>query len=211
MEQLLENKINFWKNIKENKPINYSDIQQLLFAPEYIYALESFDFNYHGKTYNSELFSYEFSASEYSNYDEIFFQNYLDNVITKELYLGCEKAIINMINILNDNSPVYAYYSLFTDTLAENMPANKSKDVIINSDILNKNKEKIYKVSNKNLLKEICYLGLREIAEVYLFFSESKMVVIISACHGIILSKNPISDNLVKQLSKVLHLKPLSI
>ncbi|MDE5974800.1 MAG: hypothetical protein K2G73_09050, partial [Eubacterium sp.] len=92
-----------WDKLKNNIPLEYDDFEKHVYTREYINAFNNNDYSFSGKEYNDNLNMYFFEVEEYDSeedYREVFFQNYLDKIISKEYYMYYENKFIKMMKLL---------------------------------------------------------------------------------------------------------------
>lgn len=94
---MLENNT-LWKKIKSEYELNYSDLEQYLYTKDYlrIQNLPEY-FNYNKDEYNDSFYLYSFVTKKYDDYDDLFFQNFIDGNIPKEEYFEYEYKAIKML------------------------------------------------------------------------------------------------------------------
>lgn len=199
---MLENNT-LWKKIKSEYELNYSDLEQYLYTKDYlrIQNLPEY-FNYNKDEYNDSFYLYSFVTKKYDDYDDLFFQNFIDGNIPKEEYFEYEYKAIKMLFNLFEKNSAYAFYSCNSDSFYNNATAQKSKNVLTCIDKLEANNEKLLSISNKEFYKNICYIALREIGTVHFIFPELKMIILFSGFHGLMSSEELISDELLNELSE---------
>lgn len=201
----MENKT-IWDKIKNNIPLEYDDFEKHVYTREYINAFNNKDYSFSGKKYNDNLNIYFFEVEEYDSeedYREVFFQNYLDKIISKENYMYHEDKFIKMMKLLFNISEAIVLYSFYVP-LKNNHPAQNSKDVLKDLEKINSNSDKFVTIKDWELFKQICYISAREIESVCYVFPDIKAVLIHSGMHGYILSDEPLSKNLMDSISDIL-------
>lgn len=201
----MENKT-IWDKLKNNIPLEYDDFEKHVYTREYINAFNNDDYSFSGKEYNDNLNMYFFEVEEYDSeedYCEVFFQNYLDKIISKEYYMYYENKFIKMMKLLFNCSETIVFYSFYVP-LKNNHPAQNSKDVLKDLEKINSNSDKFVTIKDWELFKQICYISAREIESVCYVFPDIKAVLIHSGMHGYILSDEPLSKNLMDSISDIL-------
>ena len=207
MDLLSENKI-IWEKLNNNLHIEYKDIEKYIFTNEYINAFENNDF-FEKKIYNDDLFMYSFEVEEYESeidYKEVFFQQYLDNDISKTQYLYHENKFIEMMKVLFNTGKTMVFYTLEVP-LDKNSPAQNSKDVIKDFDKISSYSNEVVCIDDWEFFKQICYIAAREIDCVLYMFPEIQAVVLNSGLHGYVFSEVPLSNELKNKLSEKLNFK----
>lgn len=207
MEQLSENKT-IWDKLKNNIPLEYDDFKKHVYTREYINAFNSNDYSFSGKEYNDNLNMYFFEVEEYDSeedYREVFFQNYLDKIISKEYYMYYENKFIKMMKFLFNISETIVFYS-FHVPLKNNHPTQNSKDVLKDLEKINSNSDKFVSIRDWALFKQICYISAREIESVCYVLPDIKTVLIHSGLHGYILSDEPLCKELMDGISGILSI-----
>lgn len=201
----MENKT-IWDKIKNNIPLEYDDFEKHVYSREYINAFNNNDYSFCGKEYNDNLNMYFFEVEEYDSeedYREVFFQNYLDKIISKECYMYYENKFIKMMKLLFNISEAIVFYSFYVP-LKNNHSAQNSKDVLKDLEKINSNSDKFVTIKDWKFFKQICYISAREIESVCYVFPDIKAVLIHSGMHGYILSDEPLSKNLMDSISDIL-------
>lgn len=211
MEQLLENKT-IWDKLKNNISLEYDDFEKHVYTREYINAFNNNDYSFSGKEYNDNLNMYFFEVEEYDSeedYREVFFQNYLDKIISKEYYMYYENKFIKMMKLLFNISETIVFYSFYVP-LKNNHPAQNSKDVLKDLKKINSNSDKFVSIRDWELFKQICYISAREIECVCYIFPDIKAVLINSGMHGYIFSDEPLNKELKNNISNILRIRSVS-
>lgn len=211
MEQLLENKT-IWDKLKNNIPLEYDDFEKHVCTREYINAFNNNDYSFSGKEYNDNLNMYFFEVEEYDSeedYREVFFQNSLDKIISKEYYMYHEDKFIKMMELLFNISETIVFYSFYVP-LKNNHPAQKSKDVLKDLEKINSNSDKFVSIGDWELFKQICYISAREIEYVCYVFPDIKAILINSGMHGYIFSDEPLNEELKNSISNILRIHSVS-
>lgn len=113
--------------------------------------------------------------------NSLFFQNVLDGETPPENYFAREHETVLFAEKFFKRT-CYAFYSIANDSLNRNSPAKGSEDVLAHSAYLNQNNAAFIKVRSKKIFEEICILGIREIALVYLLFPQKKTILIPDEC-----------------------------
>ncbi len=199
-----ENK-SIWNKLK-NETITYDDIEQYIFTKEYISALDHPEIIYSGKEYNDALLRYFFEVESYDtedDYEEVFFQSYLDGDISKEYYFEHENKFMKMLEILFNKSETIIYYCLDMN-LENNHPLKMSTDISVDIKQIEKNNDKFFVVKDFQLFRQICYLAGREIQSINFIFPDIKCILMNSGLHGYIFAESLLDADLEKSISSVL-------
>lgn len=200
MVQFLENNY-FWKKLLNEQDLDDLDFEKYLYSQEYLNLSEENLFKYQKDEYNPNLFKYFFAAKPYKDYDEIFFQNFLDGGVSKKEYLKYENSMIDMYMELFSTNKTYVDYVL-TDTLRNNILALNSKDVLYDFASIENKQGKCILIQDKNLFMQICYLSIREVCSVEFYFPDFKAIFLPSGLHGLILTENALSNDLIDSLNE---------
>lgn len=206
MEQLSKNK-NLWEKIQMNSVVCYNDIESFIYKKEFILAFNNHDFNFNENIYNDDLYVYSFEVEDYNNeddYEEVFFQRYLEGDITEKYYKHYEEKFIEFMRTLFEISDAYTYYYMEIP-LQDIEPAKFSKDVLCDINKIKLNNDKFKHIDNWNLFKQICYIAAREIDSVSFVFPNIQAVLINSGLHGELISDKPLSNELVEKLKNIVH------
>ena len=197
-----------WEKIKSQHELNYSDLEQYLYTKDYLSIKSSPEyFNYNKDEYNDSFYIYVFQTKKYDDYDDLFFQNFLDGHISCSEYNSYEEKAIEMCIGLFSKSPTYALYSCNSDSFYNNSPAKKSMNVLTCIEKLECNCEKIIYVDNEEFYKNLCYVALREIGSVHFIYPKLKMIILFSGFHGYITSEGLLDKDLLAELSQYCYIK----
>lgn len=207
MELLLDNNT-LWKRIKSEYELNYSDLEQYLYTKDYLSIKTPLEyFNYNKDEYNDSFYIYIFQTKKYDDYDDLFFQNFLNGDISSAEYSLYEEKAIEMCLRLFYESPTYAFCSCNSDSFYNNSPAKKSMNVLTCIEAVERNREKIIHVDNEEFYKNLCYVALREIGTVHFIYPELKMIILFSGFHGYITSEDLIDKDLLAELSQYVYIE----
>lgn len=133
----------------------------------------------------------------------MFFQNDLDAVVSEKEYLKCETRIISLIRGFYDHH-CFAYFVFHTDQPEESFPAEKSCNALLHLNMMKRQNGCFLEVKDAQPLSEISILGIREIAETYLFFPQSRVVVIPDECKCIVLSETNLQQEFMVRFGDML-------
>lgn len=192
----------FWNKIS-NEDVDLNDIEEYIYSSEYLNIQNPIEYSEIKNIYNTNLIQYFFETEKYQNekdYQEIFFQRFLDNDIDENKYYNAENSFKEFINCLSNISNVYIYYD-FLASIENSYPFQKSNDVDFNLDFIKKNQGKLTKIVDKIQLEQISILFAREIVSGYIVLDDIKSVLICSGMHGCILSVNDLNSGILSNIS----------
>ncbi len=193
---------NFWDKVNNCSAV-LEDIENHIYSLEYLNTQSATEYSEVKNVYNTDLVKYFFEVEEYQNeedYEEIFFQGFLDGDIDEKEYYNAENSFINLINILSDTGNVYIYFD-FSAPVENNFPLRKSTDVNFDIDFLNESQDKFIKISDCSQLRQISILLAREIVSGFIIFDGIKSVLECSGMHGYIISDNILNSDLLNRIS----------
>jgi len=122
-----------------------------------------------------------------TKYDQVsvFFQKYLDKIISKKIFLQEEEKIVKLITHLWTCNSTYAVVNLYVP-LDKNHPAKKCKKELLCYKRSKIETNTVFQVQSLELLKSLILIGTREIGIVYLFFYEYRIAIELSGIVGLI-------------------------
>lgn len=203
---MLANK-SIWEKIKDKTRVSYNDIESYIYSQEYIDSMIHNDNSFNGIEYNPNLNIYTFEVETYKNedeYQEIFFQKYLDGEISQKEYLDSEKSFLGMMEFLYNASETIIYY-YNEDSLRKNSLFLKSSDILFNIENFEQKNDKFFLINDINFFKQLCYIAAREIERINFIFPNIQAIVVGFGLHGHIYTETPLSIELYDKLSKIIN------
>jgi hypothetical protein len=180
--------MDIWSLLRKNKA-TYTDLEKSVFSRKYLNAYENFDYSFDGPVFHPRWNRETFYAGTEKEQNSLFFQNVLDGETPPENYFAREHETVLFAEKFFKRT-CYAFYSIANDSLNRNSPAKGSEDVLAHSAYLNQNNATFIKVRSKKIFEEICILGIREIALVYLLFPQKKTILIPDECRITVLQEH---------------------
>lgn len=195
-----------WNKLENNEYLKYEDIEGHIYSKEYLESASPVDFinSNIDKIYNPNLYQYFFEVEDYDNeelYEEVFFQKYIDGEIDWNYYVKHEKIFIDLMESLFDTGDVYVFCHLFVD-LKDNYPLKKCTDITINTEIISENSNKIIKIDDRNIFRQISVLSAREVLSVDFIFAGIQSVLVNSGMHGYLLSEEVLESTFTQKIQK---------
>ncbi len=200
---------NIFGELESNKLIDINEIEAYIYSIDYIKAQSPVECADIKNIYNPARSLYFFEVEKYSNeenYEEIYFQKFLENDISSDDYYKYENSFKEMLSLLSSTGKTYIYFNFFTD-IEKNYPFIKSDDISIDTDFIKCNNCKIVQVCEYKTLKQIFTLIAREIISSYLIFPSIKTVVVASGMHGYFIADAELDERLLKKLSNYIQIK----
>ena len=188
----------FWNKVKENS-VDIDDIEKYIYSSEYLNIQNPIECNEIKNIYNANLIQYSFEIENYQNeknYEEIFYQGFLDGEFDEKNYYYAENLFKEFIEFLFSASNMYVYYD-FLVPIENSCPFQKSTDVDFNLDFIRGNQCKFTKIIDKFQLEQISILFAREIVSGYIVLDDIKSVLVCSGMHGGIFSSNELDASLL--------------
>lgn len=184
-----------WNKLKNNELLKYEELEKYIYSKEYLSLSSPIDCSNIKYIYNPELYKYFFEVEEYNceeEYEEVFFQNYIDGEIEWDYYIQHEKKFTDWIEVLFDTGDTYICFHLFVE-LKNSYPFKKCADITIDTKFITENTDKIIRIENKDILTQISILSAREILNAEFIFTGIKSIFINSGMHGYLLSENALN------------------
>lgn len=201
----------FWNKVNK-KNINENDIEKYIYSSEYFNIQNPVEYGKIKNEYNTNLIRYFFEIEKYQSerdYQEIFYQRFLDGDIDPNEYYDAEKSFKRFINYLFYKSNTYVYYE-FLVPIEISYPFHKSSDVNFDFEFIKKNQEKFIQVIEKSQLDQISILFAREIVMGYIILTDIKSVLVCSGMHGYILSAEDLNLDLLHNISLQVKIKRIN-
>lgn len=201
----------FWNKIS-NEDVNLNDVEEYIYSSEYLNIQNPIEFSEIKNVYNTNLIQYIFETEKYQNekdYQEIFFQGFLDGKIDENEYYNAENSFKEFIKCLSHISNVYIYYD-FLVSIENSYPFQNSSDVNFSLDFIKETQGRFTKITDKFQLEQVSVLFAREIVSGYIVLDAIKSVLICSGMHGCILSVNDLNLDLLSNISLQVKIEKIS-
>ena len=200
---------NIWDKLETNMLIDIKEVESYIYSMDYLKAQSPIECAYIKNIYNSARFLYFFEVEKYSkeeDYEEVYFQKFLDNNISSDDYYKYENSFKEMLSLLSSTGKTYIFFNTITD-IEKNYPFLKSADISIDTDFIKCNNGKLVQVFENKKLKQIFTLIAREIIDSYLIFPGIKTVAVTSGMHGYLIADAELYEKHLKKLSNYVQIK----
>ena len=200
---------NIWAKIEAGKSVDITEIETHLYSIDYLKNQSPAECTDINNFYNPDRFLYFFEVEKYfdeEDYEEIYFQKFLENGISGETYYKYENSFIEMLCLLSSMGKTYIYFDIFTD-IEKNYPLKKSTDISVDTDFIKCNNCKLIQVCEQEKLKQIFTLTAREIINSYMLLPDIKTIVVTSGMHGYFVTDTQLDKKLLDKLSDYVQIK----
>lgn len=179
--------------------LTYDEFESFVYTKEYLSVSNPAQLNDVKMMYNQGFKKYFFEPEEYDSeedYEEVFYQRFLNGEIHYDQYIYFEKKFLDMLNALTGTGKTFVFYSVFTDNLQENFPFKQCSDLEIDKAFIEKNQNCFLQIRNRKEFEQISVLSAREIISTDFIFPDIKSVFLNSGLHGILLSEGMLPDKI---------------